>query len=377
MTRALRVKQEPGTKTRTPCINALSPAHLAELRQIWSVDKRVPTIDSRKAWAAARAAPIGRVSAWFLRCRQRDKKKTGGGGSDEQYELVFGDAPEYIPVKPVRSTTPIIIKDEPVDALDVPSSDSSASGSMRLHLPSSDTAFSSPPPSSPRVPLDTLRSPLSLHPNKISASCAPSSSATLDENLSASVLPIPKPLTPKNLSDQASASPLSNLDTTRPEERAQDYPFVSDPLHKLCNQGLAITSTSSNFTCGICHESAAAPGPNVAFSTTLSKTNTIALCYPSKSTQMDNGNAYNIYPYIPTSFNTSSPGEIMMLELSALPYISRSPDLFVYPTPTAKDRYEIDHRRRTEDEDDLAALPIAWAETTFKHSTEDLWKDDP
>lgn len=50
-------------------------AHLAELIAIWAVDKRMPSVASRRTWAAARGLNPARVHAWWCRRRAIEKKR--------------------------------------------------------------------------------------------------------------------------------------------------------------------------------------------------------------------------------------------------------------------------------------------------------------
>ncbi|KAF8060636.1 hypothetical protein FPV67DRAFT_1369216, partial [Lyophyllum atratum] len=52
----------------------LAPAHLDELATIWALDKRTPTVKSRRAWAAARHLKPEDVHRWWSRRKHLAKK---------------------------------------------------------------------------------------------------------------------------------------------------------------------------------------------------------------------------------------------------------------------------------------------------------------
>ncbi|KAH7888068.1 hypothetical protein F5I97DRAFT_1780970, partial [Phlebopus sp. FC_14] len=60
--------------------------HLAELREIWKGDPRVPTVASRRAWAISRNVKPRLVDNWFLR-RRACARRAGEPISEEAYEL--------------------------------------------------------------------------------------------------------------------------------------------------------------------------------------------------------------------------------------------------------------------------------------------------
>ena len=63
----------------------LTPAVRQELLAIWKSDPRVPTVASRRAWAASRGADPTRVHQWFTRRARAKKAKASVSG--ETYEL--------------------------------------------------------------------------------------------------------------------------------------------------------------------------------------------------------------------------------------------------------------------------------------------------
>ncbi|KZT05701.1 uncharacterized protein LAESUDRAFT_655183, partial [Laetiporus sulphureus 93-53] len=65
---------------------ALTVEHRAELDSIWRADHRVPSVESRRAWAEARNIDPGRVHSWFSKKRS-NAIKDGLTVSEGSYEL--------------------------------------------------------------------------------------------------------------------------------------------------------------------------------------------------------------------------------------------------------------------------------------------------
>lgn len=65
---------------------SLNKGHLAELEAIWTTDPRVPTTESRRAWAEARCIEPAVVHSWFTRKLSR-RKEQGLSVSGGSYEL--------------------------------------------------------------------------------------------------------------------------------------------------------------------------------------------------------------------------------------------------------------------------------------------------
>ena len=82
--------------TGTPSLRQprLTPRTRAELHQLWSDKKMVPTIASRREWCKIRGIPVDRVSGWFIQ-RKCNDKKAGKPVSEETYDLSL-DIPDYI-----------------------------------------------------------------------------------------------------------------------------------------------------------------------------------------------------------------------------------------------------------------------------------------
>ncbi|EIN13660.1 hypothetical protein PUNSTDRAFT_129336 [Punctularia strigosozonata HHB-11173 SS5] len=71
----------------------LAPVHLQELWNAWHSDSRVPTVESRRAWAVARNVAPAHVHTWFNR-RKIQAKKKGTVLSDGTYDLLTGSPPD-------------------------------------------------------------------------------------------------------------------------------------------------------------------------------------------------------------------------------------------------------------------------------------------
>lgn len=75
-------------------IQSIKPYHhhqlyFDELAKIWEVDKRIPTLKSRRAWAIARGIDPPRVHNWWSR-RKKLAEKAGATIADESYDLEIG-----------------------------------------------------------------------------------------------------------------------------------------------------------------------------------------------------------------------------------------------------------------------------------------------
>ncbi|GLB41364.1 hypothetical protein LshimejAT787_0905790 [Lyophyllum shimeji] len=183
------VKVEDSKAVKFPAISSqpLAPVHLDELAKIWDTDKRIPTVETRRAWAMARNIKPDLVHRWFAR-RKQIAKKARQRIPEGTYELRVGTPPiikdEKTPTPPVLEEpqpSPIKLKAEDIDsALDIRTSDTLVASSPLLPgfkrkldgmsttatplakprsplPPSSPPIPSSPPPS---VPFLRLRSPI-------------------------------------------------------------------------------------------------------------------------------------------------------------------------------------------------------------------------
>ncbi|KAJ7432342.1 hypothetical protein FB451DRAFT_1573177 [Mycena latifolia] len=115
-----------------PPPNRLALVHIEELSVIWPADPRIPSVESRRAWAIARNIIPGKVHDWFSH-RRRTAKKLRLKIPAETYELPVGTPP----------VIPVVVKDEPVEP-DVPPTTAQPSKSLKRKRnvkiePSSDT----------------------------------------------------------------------------------------------------------------------------------------------------------------------------------------------------------------------------------------------
>ncbi|PSS38081.1 hypothetical protein PHLCEN_2v61 [Hermanssonia centrifuga] len=70
--------------------NTLSDIHRAELDAIWSKDKRMPTLNSRRAWAASHKISPAIVHAWFSRKRYNAVNRHAETLPEGEYDLQIG-----------------------------------------------------------------------------------------------------------------------------------------------------------------------------------------------------------------------------------------------------------------------------------------------
>ncbi|KIK91215.1 hypothetical protein PAXRUDRAFT_642364 [Paxillus rubicundulus Ve08.2h10] len=77
-------RPDPHPRTRTQ--HRLSNSILYELWSIWKAHPRVPSVESRRAWANSRSAAPNLVDNWFLR-RKACAKKAGEPIREGPYEL--------------------------------------------------------------------------------------------------------------------------------------------------------------------------------------------------------------------------------------------------------------------------------------------------
>ncbi|KAF8841438.1 hypothetical protein BDN67DRAFT_881851, partial [Paxillus ammoniavirescens] len=77
-----RPDPQPATRTK----RRLHSSILYELWSIWNAHPRVPSVESRRAWANSRSAAPNLVDNWFLR-RKACAKKAGEPILEGPYEL--------------------------------------------------------------------------------------------------------------------------------------------------------------------------------------------------------------------------------------------------------------------------------------------------
>lgn len=136
----------------------LDPAHILELQEIWILDKRMPTADSRRAWATARNLGTRNVSNWFYR-KQRTAKTAGIELLTDTYELPIGTPPmllnppasetikkKKLDTEPARKKRKI----EPKIKTEDPASDDT----LVLNLPSDSSTLYDPSSNGPDISYD-------------------------------------------------------------------------------------------------------------------------------------------------------------------------------------------------------------------------------
>ncbi|KAJ3731307.1 hypothetical protein DFJ43DRAFT_1139323 [Lentinula guzmanii] len=132
--------------------------NIDELNELWESDKRLPTLSSRREWAAARNLPPTVVNAWWW-TKRRNARDRGLPLACENYHLPVGNPPEtaLIKVEPVdedkdltalnpsRCSSPITdtLSDYSELSFHLLSSDSSRHSSPRTLLPPSSDQGSS------------------------------------------------------------------------------------------------------------------------------------------------------------------------------------------------------------------------------------------
>jgi hypothetical protein len=86
-------KGKQATRVQDHMLTGLSPVHLQELWDEWKSENRVPTVASRRAWAAARKVSPHHVHSWFSR-RKTQANKAGRTLAEGTYVLSVGSPPE-------------------------------------------------------------------------------------------------------------------------------------------------------------------------------------------------------------------------------------------------------------------------------------------
>lgn len=89
------IKTEEPLPELSKILQIMAPAHLDELSAIWDDDKRLPTPQSRRAWALARNLKPEIVHRWWYR-RKQIAAKTGTKLPKDTYELPVGTPPVII-----------------------------------------------------------------------------------------------------------------------------------------------------------------------------------------------------------------------------------------------------------------------------------------
>ncbi|TFY82784.1 hypothetical protein EWM64_g1233 [Hericium alpestre] len=117
----------------------------AELDKLWALDKRMPSIESRRAWAKSRDLKAGAVHAWFYYMRHRHNK-AGGGLAEGAYDLPISP---YTPVI-TPDTTTSLCDERARKRLKKAHAAQSSEPSTDYMLSDSSTAVGSTEPTTPR-----------------------------------------------------------------------------------------------------------------------------------------------------------------------------------------------------------------------------------
>ncbi|EIM82294.1 uncharacterized protein STEHIDRAFT_114235 [Stereum hirsutum FP-91666 SS1] len=84
----------PGLPQTTSLIDRLTPAHRSQLSLVWIREPRVPSIESRRAWALAKNVNPKAVNDWFWRRKAGAKRRGSLGVGVGGVEVVDEEAPE-------------------------------------------------------------------------------------------------------------------------------------------------------------------------------------------------------------------------------------------------------------------------------------------
>ena len=137
----------------SPLLKNLLPHHRAQLQRAWATSPRVPTVNSRRAWAKARNVPPHAVHSWFNARKWRAKNQNQPIG-EGTYDLAVGDPNDCLNTN----------EEARLDAfLPSPAADSSLSTpSLVPHSPSSVSSSYAPgsSPLSPTVLAMSVKKPI-------------------------------------------------------------------------------------------------------------------------------------------------------------------------------------------------------------------------
>ncbi|KAH9483352.1 hypothetical protein JR316_0005458 [Psilocybe cubensis] len=130
------------TIPQTTQFQPILPVHFDELNKIWPENPRIPSVQSRKAWALARGLNPVNVNNWWYR-RRKVAKKSKFSIPRDTYELEVGNPPP-VPAPIIKEEPKLVVLDytDPgeVDHMD---DDDFTVTSPETHIPGSDdTCFS-------------------------------------------------------------------------------------------------------------------------------------------------------------------------------------------------------------------------------------------
>ncbi|KAL0954883.1 hypothetical protein HGRIS_003816 [Hohenbuehelia grisea] len=277
--RGRNLQNPKSVRTRIP------PENLEELAIIWESDQRFPSAKSRRAWSLARGLRTNLVNQWWYRRRDLAKRKNITI-PDGEYELSV-DAP--LPACAVK-VEEVLHKDTLMD-VDPFSDDTAVPSSDGISYASSETAHTSSSP----VPIDLEDS--CDYDRKLMGRRAymdigmllnPSTSLAADEDTDAQPAPIPSnPDLAPDLEEH-----LENMSTPAPNE-------PEEPA--ICGDNLA------------CDIPLVSPQPELH----------------TPIVDDENEIDFSRYPelFVPPAEGLAQEQFFMLMQLSAIPFLYRSPDL--------------------------------------------------
>ena len=137
----------------SPLLKNLLPHHRKQLKRAWAILPRVPTVDSRRAWAKARnVAPIA-VHSWFNQRKRRAKNYSHPIG-EGTYELDVGNPNDCLDTNEEPRPDTFFLSPAADSTLSTPS--------LAPHSPFSFTnsCVSGSSPSSPTITIVSVKKPI-------------------------------------------------------------------------------------------------------------------------------------------------------------------------------------------------------------------------
>lgn len=254
-----KIKNEPQTRPLKPIFQPMTLVHYNELSVIWPADKRIPSLESRRAWALARNLKPDTVHRWWWR-RRKIAQNTGITIPDETYELAIGTPP----------TICLDVKDE--------DEEDTEQWTLRktYNLRNSKISTNSRRSSSPCSEVTSMTSRDSIFPNsdrssdtdvstskpssilgkraytQFASSLSRSSSPAFHSSCSLPPSSPPLPVLELETEDFSSPGPghqISLCELTLDSFSIEQEQVAEEPTQLECNQGL---DDISDFTCSLC-----------------------------------------------------------------------------------------------------------------------------
>uniref|UniRef100_A0A8H8CEB4 Homeobox domain-containing protein n=1 Tax=Psilocybe cubensis TaxID=181762 RepID=A0A8H8CEB4_PSICU len=117
----------------------IMPVHFDELNKIWPENPRIPSVQSRKAWALARGLNPVNVNNWWYR-RRKVAKKLKFSIPRDTYELEVGNPP-LIPAPIIKEEPKVVVLDCTEPGEDHVGDDDHTVTSPETHIPGSDDTY--------------------------------------------------------------------------------------------------------------------------------------------------------------------------------------------------------------------------------------------